>query len=732
MSHLYRVRRFATVHIRSLLLPSSDASMITSARRYSRALVAVCALLFVFVHFNAAAQDATWFSDITSATKLDSARSGQISATDINNDGYPDVLLLNISYNRSMKTRLYLNKQHPDSANPKARIFVDVTDESNMYENRDTSVKGRVADCWGMADLNNDGYPDLVSGIFYFNVGTFGDLGDRMEILLNDGKGRFNLVRNNGIEGVGEPGSTPPGKFPATSFCFLDYNLDGNLDIYVGTFSANHQSNIWLPGYLLKGNGDGTFTNVTDESGIVNVFEPTYGASVTDWNNDGWPDILTSPYCRTEGTLWRNEGDETFTNVTIEAGYSSKNGQYGNIDVGGSAGNWVWFPRELCQWEALPADFDNDGDMDIAQMLIHGGLDPGEGHSPLSINNGAEKNYSLTWDLNAFDRPLNVNSVVRRDTVKSDTSWTNQYGFFTLPKGSIVVTSANGHLGDQAGSWFDMDNDGLQDFLLSATGYDAANDRCYIQKQNADHSFTEIAQKLGLRSTLKETHSQRPFDLDADGDDDVLIEYAPRTANAQSGRVWMLRNNIGDKNSFTRIKLEAPAGCNRSGIGCRVYVYAGGVRQMRDVQSGVGRWGMATPLTLNFGLGSATSIDSVVVRWAMRGMPTTTIANPPINALLRIRKDGMTTNVPEELRIGDALSVAPLPARQEITVHVPSALQSDCTIELIDAFGNIVATYSRHGDEYVQLPLAGLASGMYIVRAHANGITAIKSFVKVD
>jgi hypothetical protein len=153
---------------------------------------------------------------------------------------------------------------------------------------------------------------------------------------------------------------------------------------------------------------------------------------------------------------------------------------------------------------------------------------------------------------------------------------------------------------------------------------------------------------------------------------------------------------------------------------------------MRDVQSGVGRWGMATPLTLNFGLGSATSIDSVVVRWAMRGMPTTTIANPPINALLRIRKDGMTTNVPEELRIGDALSVAPLPARQEITVHVPSALQSDCTIELIDAFGNIVATYSRHGDEYVQLPLAGLASGMYIVRAHANGITAIKSFVKVD
>ncbi len=689
-------------------------------------------LLLLSLPLPVLAQDATWFSDVTTASRLDSARSGQISATDIDNDGYPDLLLLNISYNRTMKTRLYRNKQHPDSANPKARIFVDVTDQSNMYENRDTSIKGRVADCWGMADLNNDGFTDLVSGIFYFNVGTFADAGDRMEVLLNDGKGRFTLVRNNGIEGIGDPSSNPPGKFPATSFCFLDYDLDGNLDIYVGTFSANHQSNIWLPGYLLKGNGDGTFRNVTDESGIVNMFEPTYGASVTDWNNDGWPDILTSPYCRTEGTLWRNEGDGSFTNVTIEAGYSSKNGQNGNIDVGGSPGAWVWFPRELCQWEALPCDYDNDGDMDIAQMLVHGGLDPGEGRSTLTVNSGPDKNYSLTWNTTAFDRPLNVNSVIRRDTVKSDTSWNNQYGFFTLPKGSIVVTSANGHLGDQAGSWLDMDNDGLQDFLLSATGYDPANDRCYIQKQNPDHSFTEIAQKLGLRSTLKETHSQRPVDVDADGDDDILIEYAPRTANAQSGRVWMLRNNIGEKNNFTRIKLEAPAGCNRSGIGCRVFVYAGGVRQMRDIQSGVGRWGMATPLELNFGLGNATAIDSVVVRWAMRGLPTTTIANPPLNRLLRIRRDGMTTSVPRDEPVSDEMRIAPQPAMSDITVHLPSAFHSACTIEIFNALGTRVAEFTRQGDEYVRVPLQGLAGGMYVVRARTADASVSSTFVKVD
>src|SRR5690606_17827046 len=101
------------------------------------------------------AQDETWFTDITKETNLEGVKGGQVSALDINNDGWPDLLLQNLSYDRSMKTRIYMNQQGPASSDPRDRIFVDVTDSAGVYANPDPNVTGRIADVWGMADVNN-------------------------------------------------------------------------------------------------------------------------------------------------------------------------------------------------------------------------------------------------------------------------------------------------------------------------------------------------------------------------------------------------------------------------------------------------------------------------------------------------------------------------------------------------------------------------------------------------
>jgi hypothetical protein len=93
-----------------------------------------------------------------------------------------------------------------------------------------------------------------------------------------------------------------------------------------------------------------------------------YGVNVTDWNNDGWQDIITSPYCRSSGSLFENMKEGYFRDASFTAKYSAQR-------MGGDHG------QALCQWEANPADFDNDGDMDLLQVSVHGGYDEGEGRT---------------------------------------------------------------------------------------------------------------------------------------------------------------------------------------------------------------------------------------------------------------------------------------------------------------------------------------------------------------
>lgn len=679
-------------------------------------VASVSIVILAVIISTASAQDTTWFRDITATSNLEGAKAGQISALDINADGWPDLLLQNLAYNRTMKTRFYLNLPDPSSNDPKDRIFVDYTDSTGAYANPQQGAVGRIADVWAMADVNADGHPDIVTGLFYYTVATFDDQGDRAEVLLNDGTGRFRLVANNGLHELG--------KFPSTGFCFLDYDLDGKLDIYITVFSADHQNNIWIPGYLMKGNGDGTFRDVTAESGIDQVAEPNYGATVTDWNNDGWPDILTCPYCRTNGTLWMNNGDGTFTDATIEANYTANNGMKGNVDPGIGA-------RDLCQWEALPSDYDNDGDMDVAQMLVHGGLGATEGRSPLSINSGADGNYRLEWDMKKFDRPLLSRIQTWRDTVVSGS------GDTTI--NTVRTPLGTGHLGDQAGSWLDLDNDMLQDIIISTTGYDPAQDRAYVNRQNADHSFTDIAKATGLSKWLRPAHSNRPFDFDLDGDDDFAVVFAPLAAyvpkedRARAGQVFMVRNDIGNLNNHVTVKLKAPGQSNRNAIGARIYVYSGGIRQMREIQSGVGRWGMMQPFELNFGLGQNTTIDSIVVRWPMRGLPTTTLANPPINQVVEVDGTGIVTGIAASRGSMLELTLAPNPTSDWMTARMPATLRTPATLEVYDALGAIRSSTQLDGTEYVRVPVETLPAGYYVVRIVSAGETrGLKSFVKAE
>ena len=155
--------------------------------------------LFLLLRIPCQSQISQWLTDISPSINLDSAFGARISIVDINNDNFPDLLWGTGNAGKN-QFHLYLNTPNPDISSSIKRIYKDITEESGINVNRDPNKKGRVVDVAAMADVNNDGYVDLVTSIYYHRLEYYKDSldpGDRSEVLLNDGTGHFTLVQNS-------------------------------------------------------------------------------------------------------------------------------------------------------------------------------------------------------------------------------------------------------------------------------------------------------------------------------------------------------------------------------------------------------------------------------------------------------------------------------------------------------------------------------------------------------
>ncbi|HYF03576.1 MAG TPA: FG-GAP-like repeat-containing protein [Patescibacteria group bacterium] len=631
-------------------------------------------LAFLFLPSVSLAQDATWFSDATAKVGLTGAKAFRINVVDLNNDDYPDLMLINSQGSISTQqklTKLYMNIQDPASANPKDRIFKDVTEGSGIFTSA-VGDTGRVFSCATMADVNNDGNMDLVTGPWYHKLESFLFPFDRCDVMLGDGQGHFTLVPDNGLNELG--------LINVVGFTFLDFDLDGNLDIYIPTYFEDLTNNIFHQDYLMKGRGDGTFENVSQSAGISNVKYPMHGSSSTDWNNDGWPDVFTSAYCRSGGSLWKNNGNGTFTDMATIAKYSSLLGGDNN--------------QATCQWAAQPADFDNDGDMDIAQVLVHGGLDGNEARTLISINQGMQNGYRLERDITRFTR----------DNV-----------------------SRSSHLGDQDGSWFEIDNDGKLDFAIAQAVYLPNTDRAYILHQNTVGKFDDITPETELL-WLKETHNIRPIDYDLDGDEDLLVELW-RKAGKTVSDLALVENKIGDKSNRVNVKLIAPTGVNKNAVGARITLYSGGTAQIREVQLGQGHFGAQQSVVKTFGLGQNSTIDSIVVRWPAKNMPNTVVVNPPYNDLLKISASGLVLSVEEGFK-NNSFEIFPNPAQNTISVHLPQNFREG-TIAIFNQLGLKLTEIKTFTEDSVHISIKELPVGVFVMKCtDGAGRITTKNFIK--
>jgi hypothetical protein len=473
------------------------------------------------------------------------------------------------------------------------------------------SMSGGVA----MFDYDNDGKLDifLVNSLSVDLVKSKGKT--KSQLYHNDGNGKFTEVGEKaGVSDVGWGMGVAIG----------DYNNDGFDDIYVTCLGPDH---------LFKNNGNGTFTDVTVKAGVSDPRWST-GASFFDYDHDGYLDLFVSNYvdfdidhlpefgqgqtctyksipvqCGPRGlkgagdSLFHNNGDGTFTEVSKKAGVSDPEGFYGLGVLTGDFDGDGWADIFVANDSTPNFYYHNNGDGTFKEMGFTAGTAVNENGSEQGSMGVTAGDYDHDGRLDIFITNFadEYNTLYHNDGPNSftDVSYAAKLAALSLP-----------YVG-WGTKFFDYDNDGWVD-LLVVNGHVYPQLPNYRQprlfhRNNRDGTFTEISAQFG--SIFTELHASRGVafgDIDNDGDIDILIADL-------DGPPQLLRNDNGNANNSILIKTVGTKS-NRDGIGARVKVVAGDLSQVDEVRSG-DSYLSQSDMRLHFGLEKRTKVDSIEVRW---------------------------------------------------------------------------------------------------------------------
>jgi hypothetical protein len=486
-------------------------------------------------------------------------------------------------------------------------------------------------------DFDNDGDLDLM-------ITSFG-VRDQMRVFFNNGDGTF-------TERTAEAGLT--GLVGGLNLLQADYNNDGFNDVLV-LRGAWLRSEGKYPNSLLRNNGDGTFSDVTEEAGLLS-FHPTQTATWLDFNGDGWIDLFIGNESSGPDVhpceLYRNNGNGTFTECATNSGVAhvafikgvssgdfngdgrpdiyvscrgkvnvlyrndgpagadkSSKAQWKFTDVAASAG----VTEPISSFPCWFFDYNNDGALDlfVADNMIQDvgdvladylGLPTKAERSRLFRNNG---NGTFT----DMSREARVNRV-------------------------FVAMGAN---------FGDLDNDGWLDFYIGTGEPNLGTLIPNRMFRNAEGKFFQDVTTSGGFGHLQKGHAIAFADFDNDGDQDVFADMGGAYTGDTARNA--LFENPGHGNHWLTLKLEGVQ-CNRAAIGARIKVVVetkSGERAIYKTVCSGGSFG-ASPLRQEIGLGQATRIKQIEVFWPVPGQ-TQVLRDLAMDRFYRLRQ-GETNATP--------------------------------------------------------------------------------------
>ncbi len=460
------------------------------------------------------------YEEVSARIGLDKTSGGRgIAVFDYDNDGRLDVAVA------CAHGGLSLYRNHG------AGGFTDVSVESGLYHG--TNGFGIAA-----GDYLNTGYP----GLAVCRAGFFGGM---VELWRNNGDGTFTDVSvESGVSCWG----------PSFTCSWCDYDLDGRLDLFVCT-NMGGLFDRRTPHKLFHNNGDGAFTEVAAQAGIVSRW-PAIGHTWGDYNNDGYPDLFLSNAVG-EPQLFRNNGNGTFTDVTAEAGLG--------LPV-------MAFNAQFC-------DIDDDGWLDIIQYTW----------GP----HGDTVHSMQTGEAPPHGHPTRVYR-------------NNRNGTFTLIGRELGLTEC---WGSMSGNAADLNNDGYLDIALGNGGPLMDRIEPLVIYESDGKKFRNVTFSAGLPATGK-GHGINCADLFGDG----RLFILSATGGAFPGdlltmSVFAPKQRPGNYLSV----LLTGTRSNRAAIGARLKLVAGAREQHRVVNNG-SNFGCLPPQQ-HFGLGTLAAVDLLEVWW---------------------------------------------------------------------------------------------------------------------
>ena len=503
------------------------------------------------------------------------AKGNGIAFFDYDNDGWIDIYLTNGSRldttwpaGQAPTTHLYKNNRDG--------TFTDITEHTGLAR-----TGWQTGVCIG--DYDNDGWDDLFLTFWGQNV-----------LFHNNGDGTFTDVTK-------KTGLYQEGVRWGSGCTWVDYDRDGHLDLFVCNYIVLDLAKVPVPGQtgycqwkgipvmcgprglpggsniLYHNNGDGTFTDVSEKSGILKT-GPRYSITAVayDFDNDGWPDIYVAVDSE-PSILFHNKHDGTFEDIGVMAGcaYNEDGQEQAGMGVG-------------------VADYDCDGWFDIFKTNFS------DDTSDLYRNNGDGTFTDVTYMAG-----------VGQDV--QDVKW--GCGFVDYDNdGWADIIQVNGHVYPE-----------VDKYHLSQTFKEPR----IVYRNLGNGRFKNVSAEMG--PGINERFSSRGCafgDYDNDGDIDIVVCNMNDPPS-------LLRNDGGNKNNWIKLKLIGTQ-CNRTALGARAYVTIGKHRQMNEVHSGTSVMSQSD-LRLHFGVGKATKIDLIEVKW-----PTTQkiekFTNVDVNQILTIRE----------------------------------------------------------------------------------------------